>query len=435
MNFPFTMDRPAEHRGELPEAADAVIIGGGIVGVMAGWFLARAGLKAVLVEKGRVAAEQSGRNWGFIRQQARDVRELPIMVEANRLWPELAERTGEDIGLRQGGVLYMADNARDMETFARHEAEGRAHGTDIRLLSRPELADLLPDARWDWRGGVFTPSDMSAEPWKAVPAFARAAVRDGLTIREGCAARGLELTAGQVSGVVTEDGVIRTERVLLAGGAWSRLFLGPLGVRIPQASVRATVVATEPMPGVFGGGAVDGRLGLRHRQDGGYTLAPGWGHEVFVGPDLLRSLRDFLPFWWADPMENIPLPAAPRGFPDAWGTPRRWDGASPFEAMRILAPEPSRRRMAFLPKAFHARFPGLPEPKVRAAWAGMIDVLPDQVPIVDAVAPVPGLWLGTGLSGHGFGIGPGVGRVLADLMQGKAPGHDLSGLRFGRFGG
>ncbi|MGZ9809731.1 NAD(P)/FAD-dependent oxidoreductase [Pseudoroseicyclus sp. H15] len=433
MSFPYTMDKPLEHQGPLPEAADVVIIGGGIVGVMAGWFLARAGVKTVLVEKGRVGAEQSGRNWGFIRQQARDLRELPIMVEANRLWPELAERTGEDIGLKRGGVLYMADNARDMETFARHEEEGRAHGTDIRLLTRPELADQLPDARWNWKGGVITPSDMSAEPWKAVPAFARAAVRDGLTIRESCAARGLERSGGAVTGVVTEAGTIRCEQVLVAGGAWSRLFLGAEGLRIPQASVRATVVATEPLPEVFAGGAVDGRLGLRHRQDGGYTLAPGWGHEVFVGPDLIRSLRDFFPFWWADPLENIPLAAAPKGFPDAWGTPRKWEGASPFEAMRILNPAPSQRRIRHLTKAFHKRFPTLPMPKVRAAWAGMIDVLPDQVPIVDAAPGVPGLWVGTGLSGHGFGIGPGIGRVLADLMQGKPAGHDMSGLRYARF--
>ncbi|WP_373353142.1 NAD(P)/FAD-dependent oxidoreductase [Pseudoroseicyclus sp. CXY001] len=432
MSFPFTLATPPEHQAPLPEAADVVIIGGGIAGVMTGWFLARAGVQTVLVEKGRVAAEQSGRNWGFIRQQARDLRELPMMVEANRLWPELAERAGEDIGLKRGGILYMADSPADMETFARHEAEGRAHGTDIRLLTRPELADLLPEARWDWRGGVVTPSDMSAEPWKAVPAFARAAVRDGLAIREQCAARGLERSGGAVSAVVTEAGTILTTRVLLAGGAWSRLFLGPLGLTIPQCSVRATVAATEPLPEVFAGGAVDGALGFRHRQDGGYTLAPGWGHEVFVGPDLLRSLRAFLPYWWADPLENLPIAAAPKGFPDAWGTPRSWEGASPFEAMRILDPAPSRRRLRKLTEGFAARFPTLPAPRIRAAWAGMIDVLPDQVPIVDQT-PIPGLWLGTGLSGHGFGIGPAVGRVLADLMQGKPPGHDLTGLRYARF--
>jgi glycine/D-amino acid oxidase-like deaminating enzyme len=72
--------------------------------------------------------------------------------------------------------------------------------------------------------------------------------------------------------------------------------------------------------------------------------------------------------------------------------------------------------------------------RIKAAWAGMIDSLPDIVPVIDRVAQVPGLIAATGMSGHGFGIGPGVGRVLADLLAGRAPGHDLTRFRFDRFG-
>lgn len=436
--IPITLASPPEHLASLPEAADAVIIGGGIIGVLTGWFLARAGLRTVLVEKGRVAGEQSSRNWGWIRKQARDLAELPVMIEAARLWPELAARAGEEIGLKVGGVLYLADTAGDEARFARLEAEGRAHGTDISLVSRAGLEQLMPQARGAWRGGLLTASDMAAEPWAAVPSFARAAVRDGLIIREGCAARGLETSGGALSAVVTEAGVIRTERALLAGGAWSRLLLRAHGMDIPQLSVRATVALTEPMPSVWSGGAADGALGLRQRQDGGYVLAPEFGHELFVGPDTLRSFTRFLPVWAADPMGTLPVPFGPPGTPDGWHTPRHWghgtiEPASPFERLRILNPAPGQRHVRRLAGLFHERFPGLPLPRLRGAWAGMIDSMPDMVPVVDA-APLPGLWIGTGMSGHGFGIGPGFGRVLADLMQAKPAGHDLSRFRYGRFG-
>ncbi|MDX5350540.1 MAG: FAD-binding oxidoreductase, partial [Paracoccaceae bacterium] len=123
-----------------------------------------------------------------------------------------------------------------------------------------------------------------------------------------------------------------------------------------------------------------------------------------------------------------------KGLPDAWSTPRRWaeDGPSPFEAMRILNPAPNLKTLGKVQDAFARAFPALGRPKLKAAWAGMIDTLPDVVPIVDH-GPIPGLTIATGMSGHGFGIGPGMGRVVADLVTGGHVGHDLSRFRFKRF--
>ena len=124
--------------------------------------------------------------------------------------------------------------------------------------------------------------------------------------------------------------------------------------------------------------------------------------------------------------------AAPNGFPDAWGIPRNWslDGASPFEAMRVLDPKPHAGRIKRLLSDFQALFPQLGPVGLQASWAGMIDVMPDVVPIVDRAPDLPGLWIGTGMSGHGFGIGPGFGRILADLMSGGQAGHDMARFRF-----
>src|SRR4249919_3075632 len=91
----------------LQSAADAVVIGGGIVGVFAAYYLARRGLSVALVEKGRIAGEQSSRNWGWCRQQNRDARELPISIESMVLWDRLAGEIGEDVGFRRCGLLYL----------------------------------------------------------------------------------------------------------------------------------------------------------------------------------------------------------------------------------------------------------------------------------------------------------------------------------------
>ena len=434
-SFPISESSAVAHDGALPDRADVVVIGGGIVGVMSAWFLARRGLSVVLLEKGRIAGEQSSRNWGWIRQQGRDPAELPIMIEARTIWQGLQAECGEDLGLRQTGVLYLARDEAELARFEGWLVHARAHQLDTRLLSAGEVAAMLPQAARRWPGGLWTASDSRAEPWKAVPALARAAARAGVVIRENCAVRGLDMAAGRVAGVVTEAGRIVAGEVVLAGGAWSSLLLRRHGVAIPQLSVRATVAATGPMPEVFAGGAADHRIAFRRRVDGGYTLAPSAFHELFLGPDAARNLRAFLPQLRADPFGTRYLPAAPRGYPDAWTTARRWalDGASPFEAMRVLNPAPNRSRVARLARDFAEVFPALGAPQIRLAWAGMIDTMPDVVPVVDRVAALPGLTLATGMSGHGFGIGPGIGRVVTDLVTGGPVGHDLSRFRMARF--
>ncbi len=106
---------------------------------------------------------------------------------------------------------------------------------------------------------------------------------------------------------------------------------------------------------------------------------------------------------------------------------------TPFEQMRVLNPSPHPGKLRELAQGLAALFPALGEVTLCRAWAGMIDATPDVVPIVDEVPDLPGMVLATGMSGHGFGIGPGFGRIVADLVQGRAPGHDISRFRFGRF--
>ena len=431
--FPFRPGRPPRFAGPLPAAADVVVIGGGIIGVMTAWFLAAGGERVVLCEKGRIAAEQSGRNWGWVRKQGRDPAELPMMIEALSIWDAL-QASGLDLGLRRSGILYAANGPGDMERYEGWMVHARAHGLDTRMLTRAELDAHLPNAA-GWVGGMLTPSDGRAEPWSAVPRLAEALAAKGAAVVEDCAVRALDLAGGRVAGVVTERGRVAASRVVLAGGAWSSLFLARHGVRLPQLSVRATVAATAPLPEFHSGAVADRHFAIRRRSDGGYTLAPRFAHELMIGPDAFRNLWPFRAQIRADLSQTRFRPAAPRGYPDAWLTPRRWaaDAVSPFERMRSLDPRPDAAEIDRLRGHVARAFPAIGRPAIAAVWAGMIDTLPDVVPVIDHVAALPGLTLATGMSGHGFGIGPGVGRVVADLVRGRAPGHDLARFRFGRF--
>ncbi len=426
---------PATFRDPLPDAVDVAVIGAGIAGTATAWFLARAGVSVLLCEKGRVAGEQSSRNWGWVRQQGRDEAELPIMIEANRLWRGLAEETGEpDLAFTPCGCVHVAPDPQRLAKFERWCEIARRRQLDTRMLTRDEVADLLPGIAGDWIGGMMTPSDGRSEPQTAVPALARAAQRLGVVIAEGCAVRTLDLEGGRLAGIVTERGRVRCGSVVLAGGAWSSLFAGNAGIGLPQLPVRATVIRTGPAPPVVDPNVSLPGLALRRRNDGGYTVATGL-IDHFAGPPSFRHAMRFRKLLKQSARDLRLLPAAPRGFPGAWGMARRWtaDGQTPFERVRVLDPAPSRAAVRRIRARLPQHVPALGDVGFAGAWAGMIDVTPDAVPVLGEVDAMPGLFVATGLSGHGFGIGPAIGRLIADLIRGRQPGHDLDRFRLRRF--
>ncbi|WP_136441263.1 NAD(P)/FAD-dependent oxidoreductase [Pacificoceanicola onchidii] len=435
MSFPIRDEGPIEHSADLPQAVDLVVIGGGVIGISTALFAARQGLSVIVLEKGRVAAEQSSRNWGWIRVQGRDLAEIPIALEAQRLWQELDTTCEGRLGVRQTGVTYLARTAGEMAAFEAWLQEAEALGVSSKLLTEKETSALLGEPKAPWIGALHTPTDMKGEPWVAVPELARLAVTEGAVIRERCAARGLLRSSGKITGVVTEAGAIRTERVVLAGGAWSSLFLRRHGIDIPQLSVRSTVLATQPLPQVVSAAAVDDRIAFRPRADGGYTLAPAAFAELFVGPDAVRHLRRYLPLALSGEFDVKLCGPAPADYPDALRTARKWsDGEeTPFERMRVLDPSPNAKKTKALKEGFEAIYPAVETVNSRAEWGGMIDVLPDVVPIVDNEPTLPGLTVVTGMCGHGFGIGPAFGRIAVALAMGQDPGHDLSRFRITRF--
>lgn len=430
-----TEETPISFCDKLPDKVDVLIIGGGVIGVSAALCLAEDGNSVALLEKGRIAGEQSSRNWGWIRQLGRDEAELPIVTEATRLWKDMPARIGADIGHRVEGLVYLAKKESDRVKFEAHLEVAKRHQLVLKELDRGAVENLIKGRPGYWIGGIQCESDSRAEPWVAVPAMARAAQKRGVVIRENCAVRGLDYSAGKVTGIVSEDGRIKADAVLLTGGAWSRLFLQRHGKHFPQLSVLASVARTADAPNIYSGGALDSSLAFRRREDGGYTLAFTDHHSFFLGRDAFSSMLDFLPAAWRERGKTYPKIGSPAYYPDAWGTPRKWsnDSISPFERMRVLNPKPRSGAAALLKRKMAERFPALADVPILDSWAGMIDAMPDIVPTMDGVPGLQGLWVASGFSGHGFGIGPAAGRIMSNLIQGRPPGHDLSRFRFDRF--
>jgi glycine/D-amino acid oxidase-like deaminating enzyme len=282
-------------------------------------------------------------------------------------------------------------------------------------------------------GALYTPDDCRAEPQLAAPAIAQAARERGAHILTECAVRGLQMAGGRVTGVVTERGEIDCQAVVLAGGAWSSLFTGNIGVNLPQLRVMNSVLRTAPLDGGPEEAIWASGFATRKRADGGYTIADGMRNIVDIVPDSFRHMQSFLPALRHE-WRSLRLRFGGRFFDEA-RILRRWnlDEPSPFEYNRTLDPMPSKAMADGALERVKRAFPVFEHAQVAQRWAGMIDVTPDAVPVIDAVDTIPGFYLATGFSGHGFGIGPAAGKLMADLVIGRTPIVDTTPFRLSRF--
>jgi len=416
----------------LPPRTDVVVIGGGIIGASTALFLAEKGIAVALCEKGRIGAEQSSRNWGWCRTMGRAEAEIPLAMESLRLWRGMNQRTNRETGFRQPGILYLCETGAEIATQEAWLSQASQYQVDARLLRGPALDAVIPGASARFAAGMHTPTDGRAEPALAAPAIAEAARDRGAAILTECAVRGIELTGGRVSGVVTEKGRIACQSVVLAGGAWSRLFAGNAGLDLPSLKVLGSVFRTAPLdgPDVTAGGSV---FAFRKRLDGGYSIARRNANTAEITPDHFRLLQDFLPRLIHNRHE-IRLRLGTRSWQEL-RTARRWslDETTPMEAVRVLDPAPKPGILAEARTVLARTFPAFAAMKPVESWGGLMDVTPDAVPVIDRVAHTPGFFVATGFSGHGFGIGPGAGRLMADIVAGDPPVVDPAPYRLSRF--
>lgn len=420
-------------RGSIPREADVVVVGAGIVGLATAYYLARRGVRVAVVERGAVPGEQSRKNWGFVRQQGRDPSEVPLMMEANRIWRGLEHELRADIEWVAGGNLALAADETRFARFEQWLPIAREFGLETRLLRAHELDTVVPGLGGGWAGGMHTPGDGHADPEKTTDAFARAAAAQGATIHLNCAVQAVTTHAGAIAGVSTERGEIRAPWVVCAAGAWSARLARTLGLTLPQRWVRGTVARTSAAPPVTACAVWGPGVAFRQRRDGSFNIAAGGALDHDVTLDSLHQLRFFLPNVWKNkamfrfhvgrPLLRSLAALAPGSA--ARRRPLVWD--------RGIDPPPNeakvRRSLAELQRVL----PGLPPLGIAKRWAGVIDAAPDMAPVLGPVRELGGFLFATGFSGHGFAMGPIAGRLMAELIVDGKASLDIAPFRFSRF--
>ena len=418
---------------DYPNETTVVVIGGGIVGLVAALNLAERGVPVVVLEKGRIAAEQSSRNLGWIRKTLRSAKDMPLAKHAEQFWTELPQRTGMSVGYRQAGIMYVAKDEAAMSPYRKWLESVSDLDIPSRLVSSEEIKKMVPGSSIEWAGGLYDPEDGYAEPTLASTAIAKTAMAKGAIIVENCAARMLSLTAGKVSGVITERGEIKCDQVLLAGGLWSRRFLANHKVKLPTLQLTGSVLKTAPFDGPSDIAVGASNFSFRKRLDGGYTIMQRGAMEAHLTPDHIKIGLKYIPAIKAN--MKLLRPKLNGFFFEEMAYPNRWkeEARTPFEKKRTQNPPANKNILDEAMNALRTAWPVFKDAKISSSWAGLIDMTPDGEPVISRIAKIPGLTLASGFSGHGFGTSPAAGQLAADLVMDTTPLVDPQPYRFDRF--
>ncbi|MFA7585026.1 MAG: FAD-binding oxidoreductase [Novosphingobium sp.] len=418
--------------GALPAEVDIAIIGGGLNGVMTAYWLARAGVRTVVLEKGEIAGEASGRAFGWVSNLLLDPVKMELCAQSKALWARLQEEVGE-LGYRRHGLVFLASDREEAGFFESWiHSVGDPALADANMLTQQEVSARFPGFQGRTVGGIFSPGDGSAEPRIAAVAVARTARKLGAAIHSRCAVRGLDIAGGRVCGVITEHGRIRAGNVLFAGNTWSRLFCGNHGINVPQLYVLTSMGRTGVVPDGPVGAGGSHEWAWRRQPDGAYSIGRLVGQKAPLTRDSIRLFRNFIPALRAEG-RNICLSLNADCRRD-WFRPRRWrmDEVTPFERERIIRPlvDETVAETAF--RELCAAFPAFRSTRIVEHWAGPITITPDNMPIASPVEGLPGFHLLTGCS-YGMTWSPALGRMMAAIMTGQKPELDPRPFRFSRF--
>lgn len=364
-------------------AADVVIVGAGIIGLSAGYWLAKAGARVVVLDKGRAGQESSSRATGFLSLRGEEPREAPLALAAEQLWEELDEELGYPTEWQQKGRLWVALGESERAALVEKHEAFRTTGIPFELIGANRCREIAPCLSADVVAGIHTERSGHANPQRATQAFAWAFRDRGGEILEQCPVTGIRAAAGAVRGVVTPDGEIAAPVVVVAAGAQTSKVAALAGVAVPTATVRLETCVTAPLPPLFDVAMVGGGLSLRQTRRGNIHFNGG-------------------PHEWVD-VTLTEEPAKPN-------TP----------VVRNIA-----RRLAEL-------MPAVAEVPLLRCWAGVLEVTPDQMTIVERLRDPAGLIVAT-CSGHGLGMAPSMGLAISELALEEGTRLPIDALGLDRF--
>ncbi|MCL6707868.1 FAD-binding oxidoreductase [Pseudomonas sp. R2.Fl] len=373
---------------------DVAVVGAGITGCATAYSLAKSGARVILIDRFGPAAMASGWTLAGVRQSGRHPAELPLAIEAVGIWQTLHEELGAAIHYIRRGNLRLARNETEYGLIKTMVAEQQALGLDLSFLpDNPAVRDIAPAISPAIPGASFCVTDGHADPQATSAAYMAALGRLGVELAMGETVEAIETVGGRVSGVRTSTRGIAVDSAVLATGVLGNTLLEPLGLSVPIETPMVAVIRSVPIAPVL-----DQVIGV----SGG-----DWaGRQEVSG--RLRITSGMLP--WSGAME----------------TTETGEGCRPV----IRPPLSSLREII---EKLEVLMPGLSGTPIEACWAGLLDLTPDALPVLDRAPGIDGLVVGMGFSGHGFCLGPVSGRILSDLVTGRTSSHDLSSFRFARF--
>jgi sarcosine oxidase, subunit beta len=418
----------------LPRSAEVVVVGSGIVGAATAAAVAARGAGVVLIDKedgpGR---EGSGRAQGSLRVQGRHAAELPLAQEALRLWTEAAEEG--DVELVAGGNLYIQTREEELPVLRALAAEAHRAGlTSVELLDVHRTRELLPAATGPLLGSMWSPVDAHCQPEKGTQLYARRAERAGAHAVYGIKVTALRADRGRMTGVATTQGPIDAGAVVVAAGAWTPHLTRTAGVAVPIMPVVMSELETQPQAPLFAQTLRAFGFGARQRPDGRVVVSAGLNARVAHGLSFadLRGLR----FWLPRAMsfrKSLRLRVDTRRI--AGQVQHRSTLGTVLVPQTSPEPKVDRRLVEASLHRLAGVIPGLSSACAARHWAGLIDMTPDGLPIIDGSAGPDGLTVVTGLCGHGFTLGPVLGEIAADLaLDGKSARH-IDSFALARFSG
>lgn len=369
--------------------ADVIIVGGGVIGNAAAYYLSKQGVSCIILEEEGIGHGGSSRNGGGVRQSARDVRELGLaMYGIENIWPTLADELDVDIEYHKAGNLRLAKTERHIGILQKLVESCTSAGLDVRMISGEEAREICPYMSEEVIGASWCPTDGHANPMLTTLAFYRKARMLGAHFITGERVIRLEKIRGNIRRVVTAAGnVYEGEHIIVAAGYGSRAILNTVNIDIPMQVKKIECLVTEVQPPMFWQmlGTADADFYGHQTNHGSFAFGGMCGQELFMD-DTNTSRRNTNPMTAASTCRGI---------------------------------------MKY--------FPVLENAKIVRSWTGFLDECVDHVAVIDKVSEIPGLIVACAFTGHGFGISPAVGKVLSELILGQTLSADISGLKYDRF--
>ncbi|HEU4729664.1 MAG TPA: FAD-binding oxidoreductase [Kofleriaceae bacterium] len=375
-----------EGKGPLPESAEIVIVGGGVIGLSIAYYLAKRGLtNVVVIERGYLAEGASGRNGGGVRQQWSTELNIRLMQQSVELCRRFAVDVGVNVWFRQGGYLFLARSAAEVARLEKNIALQNRCGVATRMLEPRQALSIVPELDLTGIvGAAYNPSDGILFPWPFLWGYARQAAAHGARIFTQTPVGGIEPLKSGGYIVHTPRGAVRARRVVNATGAWSPKLAAMIGVQIPTYPIRHEICSSEPLKPFLRPMVSELASGLYCSQSmrgeivGGVTI-PGHGSTYGMG-STLQFLATYA------------------------------------------------RRLVRL-------MPVLGDIKVLRQWAGPYDQSPDGNPILGAAPGHPDFFLACGFVGHGFMMAPIIGKLYSEWLTGATPHEIFSRFTLDRFSG